>query len=422
MVVGFLFLFFFFSSPILTHSSPSLFDYQCGLTTAGWSIPPPPEDVNLKQVIAVIRHGDRTAWNGSSCWPGDDYIWSCDLVHGQMPVDTKVEKERGTAGRIFEKIFLPTNEEMHGNCSVAQLTTIGYKQHLANGGSLNSAYVKNGFLTPSLDPSQVFIRSDDIPRTILSAQSLMDGMFPQDGKCEDNGDDGCTQFVPLYTRDTMYDNMEANADLCPKVTEYQTQFYESTTWLNHLKTTIEVVNNISNTIGFNISDNFEHFCDCLITHYCHNASWPDKLTEDLALSGLDEMVWMSYNSLKYPSVQENARAGIGFLLKDIWKNFNRSVNGEDYEKFSLYSGHDTTLIQLLVALGIDEGIWPPYSSMMLFELYSTSTAPAAVRVLYNGKIKTLPFCNGQELCSYETFSNYLSTVTPPDDYQKFCQV
>ena len=55
MVVGLLLLLFFFSSPILTHSS-SLFSYQCGLTTAGWSIPPPPEDVNLKQVIAVIRY------------------------------------------------------------------------------------------------------------------------------------------------------------------------------------------------------------------------------------------------------------------------------------------------------------------------------------------------------------------------------
>ena len=65
--------------------------------------------------------------------------------------------------------------------------------------------------------------------------------------------------------------------------------------------------------------NFQHFCDCLITHYCHNASWPDKLTEDLALLALNELVWMSYNSLKYPSVQENSRAGIGFLLKDIWK-------------------------------------------------------------------------------------------------------
>lgn len=57
-------------------------------------------------------------------------------------------------------VFMPTNEVMNGNCSVGQLTTIGYSQHLSNGHSLNSAYVKTGFLSPSLDPSEVYIRSD----------------------------------------------------------------------------------------------------------------------------------------------------------------------------------------------------------------------------------------------------------------------
>ena len=61
---------------------------------------------------------------------------------------------------------------MRGNCSVAQLTTIGYKQHLANGGSLNSAYVKNGFLTPSLDPTQVFIRSDGEKKILCCCKIL----------------------------------------------------------------------------------------------------------------------------------------------------------------------------------------------------------------------------------------------------------
>ena len=57
-------------------------------------------------------------------------------------------------------VFMPTNEIMNGNCSVGQLTTIGYSQHLSNGHSLNSAYVKTGFLSPSLNPSEVYIRSD----------------------------------------------------------------------------------------------------------------------------------------------------------------------------------------------------------------------------------------------------------------------
>lgn len=108
---------------------------------------------------------------------------------------------------------------MNGNCSVGQLTSIGYSQHLANGKSLNMAYVKTGFLKSSLDPSEVYIRSDsknpellmyyillivDEPRTLQSAQSITLGMFPPDKGSS------LTQFVPLYTRDRMYDDIEAN--------------------------------------------------------------------------------------------------------------------------------------------------------------------------------------------------------------------
>ena len=32
-----------------------------------------------------------------------------------------------------------------------------------------------------------------------------------------------------------------------------------------------------------------------------------------------ELAWQFYNSFKYPSIQENAQVGIGFLLNDIWK-------------------------------------------------------------------------------------------------------
>ena len=102
---------------------------------------------------------------------------------------------------------------MNGNCSVGQLTSIGYSQHLANGKSLNMAYVKTGFLKSSLDPSEVYIQSDsknlellivDEPQTLQSAQSITLGMFPPDKGSSK------TQFVPLYTRNRMYDDIEAN--------------------------------------------------------------------------------------------------------------------------------------------------------------------------------------------------------------------
>lgn len=73
------------------------------------------------------------------------------------------------------------------------------------------------------------------------------------------------------------------------------------------------------------------------------------------------------------------------------------------------------VIPLLVAFQIDQGIWPPYASMMLIELYKTTASSSgySVRVVYNGIVYKLPFC-GSDLCDYKTFSVYLSTVTPSD--------
>ena len=74
------------------------------------------------------------------------------------------------------------------------------------------------------------------------------------------------------------------------------------------------------------------------------------------------------------------------------------------------------VIPLLVALQIDQGVWPPYASMMLIELYETTASSSgySVRVVYNGKVYNLPFCSGSDLCDYKTFPTYLSTITPSD--------
>lgn len=51
-------------------------------------------------------------------------------------------------------------EPLNGNCSVGQLTTIGFSQHQMNGGSLRKAYVGSGFLSSVISPSEIYLRSD----------------------------------------------------------------------------------------------------------------------------------------------------------------------------------------------------------------------------------------------------------------------
>lgn len=100
---------------------------------------------------------------------------------------------------------------------------------------------------------------------------------------------------------------------------------------------------------------------------------------------------------------------------------------------------------ILVALQAADGVWPYYASMILMELYEINTneplkhntrfqsrakKPAgadkfAVRLIYNGKVLSLPFCSSSQhlgLCNYQTLSDYMNSVTPSDDVAKECDV
>lgn len=67
----------------------------------------------------------------------------------------------------------------------------------------------------------------------------------------------------------------------------------------------------------------------------------------------------------------------------------------------LYSGHDSTIMPILSALGVDLSTWPPYTSNLVFELWELPATEAGgkagkkppqhvVRVLYNREELGIP--------------------------------
>ena len=52
------------------------------------------------------------------------------------------------------------DETLRGNCSISQLTSIGFNQQKTNGQNLAQAYVDGTFLSKTLDPTQLYLRSD----------------------------------------------------------------------------------------------------------------------------------------------------------------------------------------------------------------------------------------------------------------------
>ena len=75
---------------------------------------------------------------------------------------------------------------------------------------------------------------------------------------------------------------------------------------------------------------------------------------------------------------------------------------------------------LLLAFNVSDGVWPPYASQMIFEIYETAGANSfSMRILYNGKVLKMPFCNDQEMCDTDTVKAYTATFLP-ESVEKDC--
>eukprot|EP00163_Fabomonas_tropica_P020845 TRINITY_DN36751_c0_g1_i1.p1 TRINITY_DN36751_c0_g1~~TRINITY_DN36751_c0_g1_i1.p1 ORF type:complete len:451 (-),score=96.87 TRINITY_DN36751_c0_g1_i1:29-1381(-) len=375
-----------------------------------YPIPPPSKSgLTLQMVNMVIRHGDRlTTHYSKPCWANNNAEWDCKLTYFEAP--STGPGDSTTLNGIYRKNYLPGRNMFKGNCGMGQLTEYGYLQHVSNGEALRSFYVdKLAFLPQSYNPSQFFIRSDDEFRTVQSAQSLFEGFYPQNTRVKE---DGTTEVVDMWTMDKIYDDMAPNADLCPQYQTYQNELVKSPAYIAHQQqVTQPLINKIKSVVNFTAEFNMIGFHDCLNTHVCHDFPWPPGFTMDLYNEVEAEATYEWQQQFSFPNVSANSQVGIGFLLDEISSRLNPGSAGD--VKFSLFSGHDNTLMPLLNALGVWQN-WTPYASWIIFETWTDSTSAVYIRVMYNGKELTIPGCPNV-LCPISDFLNAIKPVLGQKD-------
>ena len=142
---------------------------------------------------------------------------------------------------------------------------------------------------------------------------------------------------------------------------------------------------------------FSHVHDCLTVHKCREQPIPEAVTQELFSAVVAEFAYTYWAQYHYPSVQENAQAGIGFLLQEMVEKIDNRVYNNSTEKLTLWSGHDTSVVPMLSALGLWKGAWAPYASQLVFEVWSKNATPY-IRFIYNGKV----LCGSVDPCDPAT--------------------
>lgn len=258
-----------------------------------------------------------------------------------------------------------------------QLTQTGMRQHYEFGKFLREHYAN--FLNKFYNKENVRVISTDFDRTLMSAYSLLNGLFtPVDFQVWKPNTKW--QPVPVHTTAKDSDNIFYGAQ-CPRLKQLKKQIERTNEYLETNKRYQDIFNIVDKNSGcgwksgcahMNLDDEWK-IADNLFVEKTNGLKLPDWV-----LPVYDRLIhslgWGFYFMFRLP---EMARLQSGGILRDMRKNFENKVNKENEEavnsfqdQLHLYSGHDTYVAALSRLLNITSyHNQPPYASALALELH-----------------------------------------------------
>ncbi|OHS97988.1 histidine acid phosphatase [Tritrichomonas foetus] len=343
-------------------------------------LPIPVKGATLLSLFLFTRHGARA--------PADVYgradkigNWSCGTIYSKFPLRRIPIVNSEILSNFYEQS--PEKVNFPPLCQNGQLTDLGVEQH-ENLGKLYRKYLidETHLLSNEFNPNEIYLRTSFIQRCIESSLNLLHGMYPpnKDENLYINITTGAYMNEPLcpYHRST------------PKFKELTVdflktpEFLERKRFLDNYKINIFKVMNITNIKHDEIMYLFPG--DFLNCYRCSNQELPldesqNEIDDVLFAQLMSNMAFYEAGYFKF--VGNLAYQPIFQLMDD---EIEKILTKQKQTKFTLFSGHDTTLSAILVGLGYDDLIAPPpFASHLAVELW-LEHGEHYLRFVYNGDI------------------------------------
>lgn len=333
----------------------------------------------VKLAVDVIRHGARAPLRNSSFFP--DITWS-------------------TSG---------------------ELTPIGERQECLLGRLRRHQYIEgSSLLSVNYDPTTIYVRSTGTRRTLMSAQAYLICLYPTglsklnkiqwghkydlllppinftiNKEIIDKLDYDAMPFglpvIPIQSVEHSSEGLLLYND-CPYIKKKVGDYFETESYKNLVKES-EVWKEImkaypSITIDYLLNGmNAYLLADFII---CSDGDGRRPISiEESGIKKLKEYYAKAQEGIFTMDELMN-KIGMQELSKEILKFMNEIVNGKGKTKYVLYSGHDVSLVVILVGLkkiGATVETSQPldFASNILFELDETDNRTMRVNIQLNGK-------------------------------------
>ena len=323
------------------------------------------------------------------------------------------------------------------NEGYGELTQEGMRQQYLNGAEFRNRYIINQQVAGAVfNASEIYVRSTNVNRTIMSAESQLMGFYPngpnlssaameaqavppfnvfnQSGIINSLGLAALPnnfQPIPIHVVASPYDNMlnGYSAVSCPYInviasmvqssSQYQYRVYNYTAYLQKQLYTV-----FGEMIPFETAG---WYADNLVCDQFHGYPMVPGITEDM----YQQMMGIMNYSNSYFFQYGGAQLASSQFYSAVIDTFEGVINGSSTLTWSLYSAHDTTLIGFLIAIDNWDNNNPPFASSLVFELNEINDN-YFVSISYNDNPLTLNGC--VQMCPFEEFKQLLLEWIIPD--------
>lgn len=309
-------------------------------------------------------------------------------------------------------IELP-NVDFQWDQGLGQLTAEGMEQEYKLGLEFRKLYVEQHQLLPkNYQAGTMYVRSTDYDRTLMSAQSLLMGLYPH-GTGPSTSEDATPalpnafQPIPIYSAPAQYDDI-INTDISAQEKEalLQDYVYSSAKWQqkdNALKDKYPLWSQVFGLPIINLVT-LQLLGDAVYIHQIHKAPLPNGLSQQDADTIVEAGRWVFAAQLSPSPI---AKAYSSKLMLNIANYLNTGAQQKSKLKYVLLSAHDSTIFGALSFLQAPLDTQPPpYASDLKFALYETPDKNYVVKITLNGKPVVIPACGGAD-CDLQQFSNYV---------------
>ncbi|XP_055615483.1 testicular acid phosphatase homolog [Toxorhynchites rutilus septentrionalis] len=303
-----------------------------------------------------------------------------------------------------------------------QLTNVGKRTHLHLGRWMRERY--HNLISDRYSPNDIYVQSTEYDRVLMSALSNLAGLYPPKG--DDIWDKKIDwQPIPVHQIPKSLDNIIASTRPCPKFDAELNKYMQGEVFQSYNKSLAPVYEYLSKNANMQI-DSYLKLYDIYSTLDIEYES-KGRLPEWTRKVYPEPLRNISATFFKlHTSTDALKRLKIGPLLKEMVNRFQQKINKTLQPNRSLwiYSGHDTSVVNLLNGLGMFKTHNPPFAACVMVELRSAADGKPFVSVYYRDseaepEAMSIPNCGTR--CPLEKFGELYKHLIP-DNWEKECEL